>query len=1565
MNSHVARHLLRTIGVLVIFTGLCGSQAEPREIRLRNKIIATKLPTAAAKPAAHPQNEPAVSGLFVIQFTGVIQSDWRGQLQGKRVKLLRFVPEDAFVARLANVRLGEIQALPFVQFIEPYHAEYKIHSSLRGKAARGVAPEHFQISALLSTDASPQDLAKVRGMLRKLDKESSLRFGHIVQGSVTPAQLNALADSPSVLWVEPGPKMKLFDEISSKITGGDDSDAGTPTITQQLGYDGTGITVAVADSGLQEGDTSTMHPDLAGRVDAFFHYGSLTDAADDHSHGTHVTGIVAGDAATGEVDGDGFLYGLGVAPGAHIIAQKIFNGDGGYEAPPSFEVLTHDAVRAGADIGSNSWGEDTQGRYDLSAAEFDELVRDADSGTAKDQQYILEFSAGNAGSGEQTIGSPAVAKNVIATGAVENNRFNLFIYENGQETMADFSSRGPCEDGRIKPDVVAAGTWIASLRSSLANDDNAWADISQNYMYQGGTSQSGPHVSGAAAVFAQFYRETVTNTMPSPALVKAALINSAIDADESGGTAAIPNNDEGWGRVDLSEMIGASRSFQFVDQTISLTNNQIFEKRVVVGSSDEPLKITLAYTDVPGFPAAIPALVNDLDLEVIAPDGKTYRGNQFENGESVAGAPSFDNINNVEGVHLFEPVPGEYVIRIFARNVIEDSRRDTPLVDDQDFALVVSADIPSPGVGILFFDKKSYNAPAVMKLKLIDFDLAGQPLVSVLVKSSTETSGEIFVLSASGASGSFTGNVMTATNSANGKIQVAHNDIIEAVYQDTSPAGTRLATARADLVAPVISNVFVTNGFGRMIISWQTDEPANSIVNFGTNSVLSFSASNSQLTLFHEIALEDLSGGTTYQFRVISVDEAGNSRTNNNGGALFNFVAVPPAVILLVDSYTDVLFPVPPLSGYTDALNQVGLSYEVWDVASVESSPTFDELKPFKVVIWRLPEFLFGSAPLSASERTAITSYLTNGGSLLIASMEAPSRLNEGGADSFTTNVLQILNYTADAGAPAIVGTDNEPISSGIDIELDYSFYEDDFKANLEIPADASDTLEISTNAAPILFNSSSGDIVGLRYPRIGLDSAGRLIFLSFPLDAVPMTGADPNNRVNLLRNLLSFLAPGVDGLGSIALSSSVYTIPSLVTVEVGDSDLAGFGQTTAIFYSDTATNGQTITLNETPRAGLFRGFITVVSQTNSFQPGELRAKNGDAIWAEYFDESATSLARADASIDTISITITNVAWIPEYEEAVISWDTSKPTEALVQFGESTFLGRTAYSASFETSHSILVSGLQPDRIYYFQVTSRDAAGNVTADDNNTNFYSFRTLLPFSAPWTDNFETNSTNWVVLDGEPGTTWQLGVPNNGMETNAHSPTKAWGSNLDGNSIDTGDTFLVSPAIHLVGGTNVTLSFWHSYDFSEQSEFDIYELGIVFVSTNNGNAWISVAEYGESSFGWKEAKINLGAYAGRVVRLGFYYGFFSFDSANHPGWLIDDISITTPLMFKSAGFTNGQAKLTFVAPAGALCVIEGSPDLINWTPLQTNTASSGDNTFIDVQSANFATRFYRLKR
>src|SRR5204863_9975321 len=220
--------------------------------------------------------------------------------------------------------------------------------------------------------------------------------------------------------------------------------------------------------------------------------------------------------------------------------------------------------------------------------------------------------------------------------------------------------------------------------------------------FQGGTSQAGPHVSGAAAIFVQWYRESHTNATPSPAMVKAALINSAIDMSDPAETGPVPNGDEGWGRVDLTGIIDTDGAYDFVDQAVALSTGQQFDRNLVVADDTLPLFVTLAYTDVPGFPGAVPALVNDLDLEVIAPDGHVYRGNQFLEGYSIPDSPAVDNLNNVECVFIAEPIPGQYIVRVRGRNVPQGP---------QDFALVTFANLPAPNTGFVFFDRRAYTVP--------------------------------------------------------------------------------------------------------------------------------------------------------------------------------------------------------------------------------------------------------------------------------------------------------------------------------------------------------------------------------------------------------------------------------------------------------------------------------------------------------------------------------------------------------------------------------------------------------------------------------------------------------------------------------------------------------------------------------------------------------------------------------------------------------------------------------------------------------------------------------------
>jgi hypothetical protein len=1632
----VNRLLLRWLWLL--WLGLSAGGLEAQVIRLRTETIATPEPPAAALRAlaARQAVEPAVSGLFLLQFTNRLESAWRAELRLRGVELVHFVPDDAFVVRLENVRLAAVQALPFVRWAGAFLPRHKIHPRLVAAFRQNVGT-NLTVKLLARPSASGLELALVQRHLQAASRRTTLSLGTFFEGRLNAAELRVLAQSSAVLWIEPATRMKLVDEVSTTIVAGEADEIGGPAYVHQLGYDGSGVIVSVADSGIDSGDPDDIHPDLEGRVEALFAYDNLADASDEHSHGTHVAGIVLGSGASGEKDESGYLYGLGVAPGARLVGQRIFDGSGSYRPPPSFTRLTQDAVRSGAYVGSNSWGDDSAGQYNLDAAQFDALVRDADPDVPGEQPYILEFSAGNAGPAGQTIGTPAVAKNVIASGATQNNRFEFPIYGEGQEVMADFSSRGPAEDGRIKPDVVAPGTWIASLRSVFANDNNAWGPISDLYLYQGGTSQSGPHVSGACAVIVQWYRETHGGATPSPALVKAMLINSADDMGTAvipggddvlggeptddgdgilvGDTAPVPNNDEGWGRVNLVNLIDSERRFDFVEQGAGLATAQTFERKVVVGAGDQ-LKVTLVYTDVPGLPAAIPALVNDLDLEVIAPNGDRYRGNAFADGESVFGTFEGDRINNVEAVHLGEPAAGEWTIRVRGQNVVQDVHRSTTGAPTQDFALVISGQLPLPGEGVVSWDREAYRAPATATIRLVDQQLSAQATVTVTVTSPTESAGLVVTLNrVNGVN--FAGTVSLTTNAPaanDGMLSVRDTDELTVVYQDASPPGERRATAVVDAQPPLISDVRAITEFGRVRIEWLNSELANATVFYGTTNAVTNIVSDPAFRLQSRVTLPPLEPGLTYFFYVAATDKAGNSTTNNNGGVFLRFTAPSPASALLVyspeatfEELTDTTYP--GIENWTAALDALSVDYEVWDTSVAGRAPTADELRPYRLVVWRPEE----AGTLVPGMTTAVQNYVQAGGSLFVVSHDLLTRLTETpGGSNFMTQVLRVKSFTADSGATSIAAIPGDIAGAGVTVDLDYSNFPEGFVVDLLFSlnglsgwSDVPDHLTPGDDAAPV-FLEETQQIVGVRYPKTGQDSAtGRVVFYSFPFEAVPLDTPAPNNRPTLLANALRFLTPELSPGGAVAFDQSAYTVPSDVVIEVLDSGRAGQGQ-----VSVTVANGaaqQTIELAETPRRSVFRGRLSLQAPGQPAAPGRLAAVHGDQLRVTYVDV-ANAESSSVAFVDTVKAVISEVTTEPAYNEAIVYWLTDKPTDALVRFGESggddSFLTRSAYTAELAFEHGVLIKGLLPDKTYYFQVVSRDAAGNVTTAKNGNEFFTVRTLQPLSAPWEDPLDGRQPGWAVYNDDGGTGaslpgeeddegggefsstgWQFGTPLNTRGITARTGTNVWATNLKGEGVDFAFSDLISPAISLVGGNKATLRFWQNYDFSitgggEDDPFGdfVLEAGQVAVSTDNGATWQDVYFIpDEFSFDWEEVEVDLTKFVGQVIRLRFNYQLFAFSTSDRLGWLLDDVAIemntvaSTEVMvtnnLEQATFTlNGPTNLV-VAGAGALfrTNLPAGEYRITWNrvpfhqtpPAQTNTLGASTNRLVFTGNYTFA--------
>lgn len=1533
ITSYLAfRVLCRLLPALVCLAFAADLTAQTKVIRLRNGALTNEPPVV--QPRTQATIPSPVSGLYLVQFTGPVRPEWRTELETLGAQLVRYLPDDAFITRFNGTPFELVRAKSYVFFVGEYAATHKIHTSVGDQLRAGPGVQMLNVRIVLSPAATLVERAEVHRRMGAFRGLSRNRWGDILQGELPVGQLAAVLNSPAVLWMEGPATMRLSDEIASKIVGGGFVGlSGAPHLTdvQLLGYTGQGVTVAVADSGLHNGDAASMHPDLAGRVTAFFHYGDLFDAADEHAHGTHVTGIIAGNAATREADENGAWYGLGVAPEAHIVAQRMFDGTGIYHPPDSMEQLTRDAVRAGAEIGSNSWGDDTRGRYDTFAAEFDALTRDADFETPGDQPYILEFSAGNSGPVSSSINTPAVAKNVIATGASQNDRFDFFIYAEGSEVMADFSSRGPAEDGRIKPDLVAPGTWIASLQSASAGDENSWLGISPYYQYQGGTSQAGPHVSGAAAAFVQYYREMNDGLTPSPALVKAALINSAWDMDDSSGTIATPNMDEGWGRVDLVNLISGFGRRDFIDQTELLATGEVYEHRALVVDDFQPLIITLTYTDVPGLPASIPALVNNLDLVVTAPDGQVYHGNRFDPfGLSVPGAATGDRINNVEGIYIDSPMPGEWVVRVVAQSVFEDARIDTVAID-QDFALVVSAFLPPPDAAVLLMDRSAYRAPSEIKLKVFDFDLLEASSVTVNLTSSTEPAGFPVTLGNAGTTGIFTGTVATAVAPAvpgDGRLQIADGDLIRATYFDASRNVTESAQAVGDFQPPRVLSAGVTNQIGRTFVLIEADETTRARVFYGTNPPPAQPAFSTATATTHAVELKNLEPLETYYVAVELTDTAGNVTYYDAGGAYVRFVALPPASVLLVNAYTDdppdSETPPIPLSAYTQSLAETGVTFEVWDKATM-GSPTLEALSPFRVVVWRINDSIWSPGDsLNANEQTTITSYLNNGGGFFISSMELLSRM---GPTTFRTNVLQVQEFLPnldpfgepcddcdeDFRVPFIIGEDYDLISDGVVADLDYSAYPFlDFEL-FSFGPDFSDTFTPTTNAVTIFYEPND-KTCGIRFPRVGTDSPGRVVFLSFPLDTIPRDGTT-SGRTAVLGNALRFLAPGLNGLGSIALDNFEYTIPDQVTVEVADSDLEGLPSADVTFFSSVAPGGVTVTLTETITPGLFRGFLTLVGAGEPAAPGRLPVTTEDVISARYLDASVNVYRTTFAVIDVVPPEIYNVAVEPQYTETLIDWEVSEYTDGVVEFSESPFFPgqtyRTAANPRFFVAHSLLLTGLKPNQLYHYRIVCRDVAGNTTILTTGLDGQplTFTTLEPVRAPWNDNLEfTGQYDWDVFSAdETEGRWELGIipPADG---GAHSGNVVWATNLRGEAQGYVESFLISPPIEITGGNRATLKFWQDYDFFDYTENTLIEFGQLLLLTNSVSQPLVLAQYYDwSSFGWEEQEFDLSPHIGKVVYVVWYYGYFSIDNERKRGWRLDDISVTVEQI------TPGQLTVT----------------------------------------------------
>ncbi len=881
---------------------------------------------------------------YVVQLRDRVTVEMKRGLEEVGLGLLFYVHENAFVVRAELTAIGRAMGLPTVRwigFLEPAYklsprlgAEYDavIQDALdRDRRARSGPPapaidtrRDVPIRVMAMEPARLAEVARAVEEAGGADIVATPGEPGMVRAVVPRGVLESLARHPGVFWIDREVPRRVFNEVARwVIQSGDSITLATPV--HDHGIHGTGQTITVGDTGLDVNheafeDLVVPWPGPAHRKVTDYYvppgaWGDLRDNGGNFNHGTHVSCSLAGDAgARGTYDADRTVLGGGAGPhdgqafDARIQVQDLSRDDPGGSAivpPPDFTDLFRPAADRGSWIHTDSWG-GCCSFYADSDAQTDAFVW-------ANPEFTVLFAGGNFGPVASSMSFDAVAKNIIAVGATDNGT--------SAADLADFSSRGPAGDGRLKPDVLAPGVGILSARGC---DTGGYNDLCTSDLYQmaSGTSMSTPAVAGAAALIRQYFmdgwyptgaRETTHGFVPSAALIKAVLVNSAVEINGAGAydNAEIryPNNQQGWGRILLDGALffrGDSRALYAHDNRSGVTTGGTVTYRVHVNSPLEPLEVTLVWSDFAGAPATSPNLVNDLDLVVTAPDGSFYRGNQFigaNPGVSRKNWKRWDRLNNLESVLVLPGLPtGVWAIEVNGFSVPMGGASGR-----QPYALVVTGAVV-PRTATLSLDKDAYRSSETVRVQVRDLDANLSPTaadtLTVSVASGTETVPEILVLTETGPSTSvFSGSIAldrrAVAVAADGRLQVTSGEILTATYADDDGLGGPIAArdqARVDDDPPVISGVSVIGlRPERATVRWTTDEPAEGAVQFGSRRPPQATQAGTGRTVAHAVELTGLTPATRYFFAVRSTDEAGNVRLDDNGGAFFT-LETPAAV---------------------------------------------------------------------------------------------------------------------------------------------------------------------------------------------------------------------------------------------------------------------------------------------------------------------------------------------------------------------------------------------------------------------------------------------------------------------------------------------------------------------------------------------------------------------------------------------------------------------------------------------------------------------------------------------
>lgn len=1409
----------------------------------------------------------------LIQFTKLPDAAERQALAREGILLYDYLPDNTFLAEINDqLAPGQLKKNT-IGGVYTLEAKNKIAPALTYQLSQSMPdPDKLIAVSFYGNIDKATAVAELKQTGAHIE-ETKIQPAHVIFINADAATVQKIAALPFVAYVS-SQQMKPV-TLNYRNRGAHGIDIVSATAGRNL--QGTNVTLGHGDNG-----NASTHLDIIGRL-------IDRNPAAVAAHGTYTMGIMAGAGIINP------KY-KGMAPKATLIDQYFSDilVNAPYYAADYNMVLTNNSYHSAA------LGCPGQGDYDV-------LSNYVDAQLNSDLTLLHVFASGNDG-GYTCSPYPAqfatvksgfqTGKNVLTVGAVDN----------GTYTIANFSSCGPVDDGRLKPEIVAGGYNISSTT------------LSNGYLTSSGTSASAPAVTGTLGLLYERYRQLNSGSNPSAALIKAVACNTADDLGNAG-----PDFMFGFGNLNARNAVEALENHAYFNGTVANGGTQTFSITGVPAGTAQ-VKVMLYWNDPAAVPYASTTLVNNLNLTVTAPDLTVHSplildpSSANVNNVAVEGT---DNRNNIEQVVINNPPAGNFTVTVSGASVPQGP---------QDFVVVYQ--VIAPAVNVVYPFGEETWVPG--ETEIIRWSASDNNTNTFTIEYSLDNGSSWTTISNSVAATARL-YVWTVPNTPSNTalVRVSRNST---GYTDVSDYTFTILQQPA----PTITSACA----GYASLSWSAIPSATSydIMQY-RNGDMNVVASTTGTTYL----LGGLNKDSTYWLSVRPV------MGSTAGRRAIAQSIMPAGGSCASPTFDNDLTPdllVAPVTGRKYTLSQLGITapqVRIKNIGSTATSGTFN-----------ITYQVNGGSPVTESTTQTIAANSTytytfvstydfsTAGTYTVKAWvdysSDPSHTN----DTLVTIVKHLQNDPITLTTPYTEGFEGATAKAYSSVSLGFDgldrcdFYASSSNGrartfvNTGIARTGNRAITLDQQNNPVSINADSL----ITTFNLSNYSATDQLWLTFYFRNQGIEYSAGNNKVWIRGSETGAWIP-------------VYTLP------YNTSDFGVYRAASPINITD-------ILANAVPAQTVSSSFQVKFGE-HGYQSTNSVVIDGSVDDGFTFDDVTITLTTDDATIvQLVAPATTNVCALSSTEPVTIqvkNYSASTLTNVPVSYQVDNNTVVTETIPSLTAGQVLNYTFVQTADLSAYKQYSLTAWVSYATDSyhsNDTLSTSFRTSpLITSYPYLESFESNDGNWYT--GGLNSSWQWGTPAAAIINKAANGTKAWVTNLTGNYNNNELSYLYSPCFNLSTLTQPVLSFSHIFRTEDNCNCDFHWVEystdgtnwIKLGSSSGGTNWYDNSLYQAwkiSDTRWHVSSFDIPAFIIGSTSVRFRIVMYGDPGVTYEGVGIDDIHVfDKALIYSGADITSGLTQS--VSGNNWIHFNSGSNRVVSINPHGQNLGSTDVKVYINT--------------